>query len=245
MTTDIVPQTGGLLAPNKETEIIVARALNGAEREPIPHGGALLLPTMPTKAERALLQARHKAIASHLLDFDKRIVARAVADVIGCYRNFIKPNENPEHVIAKYVKELQGIPTWACVRACNAIRNLQAPSFSIVHPFSTLQLRDLAESYVARLRDEAETISRILRAKPLPPPISEEQRERIKRSFGRLAYQLRRKTDQQWRSESAPAMQWLNARHTARILQEYRANSQEPKYAGDTLLSPALLRTLR
>jgi len=233
---------------NPSTDAIVAAYMNTATR---PKGwrGNLQIEKAISRQDRAALTTRHKAISDHLLDFDKKAVAAAVLDAMTSYRSFFKPEESDtrvkQQVVAKYVKELQGIPTWACVRACNTIRLGQAPGISQIHPFSAIQLRVLASSYIDRLREEAESISQLLRAEVASLPPDEETAKRVKLGLERLGFRLRKAGEKEFaerRAKTAPSTQEANQRS---VLAEYAKAGEEPKFSGGILISPALLKSIK
>jgi len=228
------------LDTDSEVASIVDRCLSGAVRE----FGNLLMLNAPSVEDRRRLSARNRSIVDGLSHFDQHAVASAVADCIACYRNFIKSEEAPEKVVAKYVKELQGVPTWACVQACDSIRAATAPGISLQYPFSTMQLRELAESYTLRFREEAARISSILRGKSLPAPISDEERAKVHRNLARLAHKMKLKLVQEARVRAAPGNALMKEASERFLLRELIAKGQ-PGAATALAPSPSLLSVLQ
>lgn len=244
-TLPAIPSSSGYLAHDPSVANVLGSYLSKAERIGV---GQLQLPDPITKEHRAMLQARHRQIAKHFAAFDKKAIAVAVLDAATCYRNFFKSEEASievkMQVVTKYVKELQGIPTWACLRACNVIRMGQAPGISMVHPFSAIQLKVLAESYVERLREEATSISQVLMASVAPQPQSPEIQAKVKTALGRLAFSLGRAARKQIDAEVAERGPRLRQANQRSILAEYEKQGEAPKYSGGILISPALLKSI-
>lgn len=226
------------LMPDREADMMRAQCMSGGEWE---YGRWLMLnPPSPEVKER--LQKRHRDIATNLSHHDRLAVAAAVSDVMACYRNFVKAGENPEKVVAKYVKELNGIPTWACVRACDAIRNGHAKDISLEFPFSTIQLRALAESYIKRLQDEAREISQIMLGGVLPAPASPEMRAKVGRNLARLAFKMRGDRKREDDAILKPMLARMKHETDDTIIREYRHKGEAPVFAsGNVLVSPQLL----
>lgn len=165
---------------------MTAWCLSGAEREP---GQPLRLLNVPSREQRAVLQKRHKELTTHMAQRDNSIIADAVTALLGCYRNALKPGEDIRPVAAKYVKELHGLPTWACVRACDAIRLHQYADCITFVP-STIRLREIAASYCATIVREATEIFDVLRGERLDVQVSAEERQRIALGFKKLSQEL-------------------------------------------------------
>ncbi len=226
-----------MLMPDREADMMRAHCMSGGEWE---YGKWLMLnPPSPEVKER--LQKRHRDITTNLSHHDQHAIAAAVSDAMACYRNFIKATEDPKKVVAKYVKELNGIPTWACVRACDAIRHNQAPGISLEFPFNTMQLRALAESYIHRLQDEAREISQIMLGGILPPPATPEMRARIGRGLARLAFKMRGDIKRDDDAARKPMLARMKQETDDTILREYRHRGEAPVFAGNVLVSPQLL----
>lgn len=194
MTSSILPPSLPTPAPDREVARIVGWCLNGAERD---FAGRITgLANWPSEQDRDAMQRRHRALAQHMAQRNDHAIGEAVTALIGCYRNALKPGEDVRPVTAKYVKELHGLPTWACVRACDAIRDHKYQDCITFIP-STIRVREIAASYVETVTREATEIFHVLRAKRLPAPVSEAERERIKFGFQKLSEDLRRANDPQ------------------------------------------------
>lgn len=229
------------LMPDREADKLRAQCMSGGEWE---YGRWLMLnPPSPETKQR--LEKRHRDIATNLMHHDTKTIAAAVADVIACYRNFVKKDEKASSVITKYVKELHGIPTWACVRACDAIRNNQAPGISLEYPFNTIQLRALAESYIKRLQDEARELSQIMLGGHLPPPAPPEARARIARGMQRLAFRLGSSIERDRRATVKPMLERMAGENENTIIREYRNKGDAPVFAGNFLVSPQLVNQIQ
>lgn len=212
--------------------------------------GALLLLHPPTDAERVELSRRHKSIVSNLTHFDEHQISSAIAETIACYRNFVKPEDGSKNesgalkVLRKYVNEMRGIPTWAIVKACYAIRTGTAPGISMQFPFSTIELRVLAESYITKFQDEATEISRILLGKPLPEPISDEERKRLGRKFERLAHKMKTKLSREKELRAKPGNEIMR-QASERLLQREFDSVGHPRGKSELAPSLALLGVLQ
>jgi hypothetical protein len=234
--------------PARDDEVarLVEYFLSGSHRD---QGQRVLMPDRwPTPEQRARLAARYRLLIEHLSDHDRRAVGAAVADLLACYRNALRPNEDVKTVVAKYVQELAGVPTWACLRACAAIRLGQAPGISLAFPPSTIELRHLASSYCATVHREVRDIFEVLHARRGPTQISDEERLRVSTKLKTLASELREHAaqtvaaDTEARSRIAAAV----VEHGHHLIErEYRAAGLEPvRGRHGELLSLSLARQL-
>lgn len=184
-----------------ETARVLDWCRSGASRR---EDGKLALLNPPSPRQRDLLARRHKALGVALLGHDRRMIAKAVSEMLDCYRNALKPGEDAKNVTAKYVQELAGLATWACVRACFAVRMGEAPGVSLQFAPSTIQLRVVASSYVAPWLREATEIFEVLQAGKAAPEVTGEQRDKVGKLLAGLADEMRGRTASE-RQETAPA----------------------------------------
>lgn len=222
------------------------RCLSGAEW----NFGSLLMLHPPSEADRAELSRRHKSIVNNLTHFDEHQISAVIAETIACYRNFVKPEDSTKNesgavkVLRKYVNEMRGLPTWAIVKACYAIRTGTAPGISMQFPFSTIELRVLAESYITRFQDEATEISRILLGKALPEPVSDEERAKVKRKLNRLAHKMKMKLASDRELRAKPGNE-LMRQASDRFLQRELAERNIPASAVACAPSPYLVEIIK
>ena len=103
-----------------EVDQIVRWAVSGATRE--HHRAVWQLINVPSARQREILQTRLTSLASALKHGNQRRIAKACSDLLDCWRNAVKPGEEPSRVVAKYAQELQDLPDWAVDLACIKIR---------------------------------------------------------------------------------------------------------------------------
>lgn len=207
---------------------------SGAE---VDRGRLVLSPEKwPTAAQRELLESRHKQLVAHLGQHDRSIIGAAVIELLGCYRNALKPGEDAQAVAAKYVKEMAGLPTWACLRACTSVRLNHAEGFSMDYPPSTIKLRDYAASYCAVAMRETSDIFAVLHAARGPSKVSDDERERVGEKLKGLAEQLRANvaggTDTLDRHHLDAKLAATRSHNESLKLREYAARGLEPVYTG-------------
>jgi hypothetical protein len=165
--------------------LLIDRCMCGAQRV----GTTLQLMNFPSDRQRAMLVKRHADIAAVFTQQDRQAIGAAVSELLSCYRNGVRMDEDAKKVTTKYVAELRDLPTWAIIRACDAMR-LGVADQSPDHPPSTIKIRQLAESYVTTMRREAVSISEILKAEKMKPEVPPEVRKEVGRRFGELAKEM-------------------------------------------------------
>jgi hypothetical protein len=197
--TDNLPATRPHFAPvsyDAATNYIVRSVRSGGHYE----GKDFVSLRLPTPEQRQALLVRSRALQSALDMWDNKAVAQSVADLLSCWRDALLVGNNDDRpkalrqIVAKFVQELKGIPTWACQRACDTIRMGNAPSYleiSMAYPCSTIQVRVLAMSYVEIWRKELIDVHDALRAKKIEVAIPQEERERVKNGLDALAKDMR------------------------------------------------------
>ena len=179
-------------------------ATSGAE---MPIGGRWQLINMPGSYDREKLQVRRAALSKAAIGkSERKPAARAITEMLLCYRNATRANEDVRDVVTKYVTELHDLPTWAIEMACNAIRLGQAKNISMTYPPSTIELRVLVLSYLKPLRDEMINIDQVLTAEKYREPISDAERQRVGVKMKNLADELRDKASDEFSEETKSEM---------------------------------------
>lgn len=162
-----------------------------------PERGPIELARLPTPEHRQVLVERQRDLVTALTKFDRREVGAAVGEMLTCYSKYqlVKPSADDkkafQETVTKFVKELQKIPTWACVRACAAIRDGVAPDISLKFPPSTIEVKTLAESYLQPIKTELVAIGEILGAVKAAPVVTDEQRKEVAAKLKTFGEELR------------------------------------------------------
>lgn len=232
-------------------DLTLRRILSGSHRE----GRRVLLINMPEPQEKAQLARRARAILRALRLWNTEEVVRAISRMLSCFEQYLHETGDDgravanKKIAAKWAAELQGVPSWAIERACDAIREGRAEGVSKDFPPSIPRVRDLAESYCAEYRMELDKIGDALRGEPFIEPPSAEERDRVSTKLRTFADALRADVEQQAQAERAPpdsaAMDAQRAEQAHRaFLAEYKALGIEPIMAGGMIISPALLQSL-
>lgn len=194
MTLPAVARNGEVALYDAESDKILRHCLSGSVRI----GNVLELINCPSQAARRVLSNRHKSLVQSLAGFDREVVADAVTEVLGCYSQYHRSNMDKKslrHVVVKYVAELHGLPTWACVKACDSIRMGTAANISPTYPPSTIEVKTLAQSYTAPIRSELEQIGSVLQGVKAPPQLTPDERKALGLKFQGLADEIRGRTE--------------------------------------------------
>lgn len=211
-------------------------------------GKTLQIFNWPSAEQRQRMVARHQQLMAALTGHDRKVIGLAVMDLLGCYRNALKPGETAKSVAVKYVQELHGLPTWACERACVSIRLGHAPGISLDYPPSTIALRKLVETYVAAAVREANEISEVLRAEKAHEPITPEARQELAHKLAKLADELAAKdaeeVEQLAAHHIAEREQRAREAHRRQIEAEYARIGVDPVETAGMLVTPSLLKSL-
>jgi hypothetical protein len=155
----------------------------------------------PEAGERAKLVARHKVLVQWLTTSDRKKIGAAIGEMLLGYAKFqlLKSDESTleafQEIVAKFVSELNGVPTFAVLRACHAIRTGQGGSdISLVHPPSTIAVYVLAQSFARPTRIEEGHIRIALHGAVQEPTVTPEQRQVVAGKLRRMADELRKRT---------------------------------------------------
>lgn len=179
---------------------VIALSLSGAYRE----GKTLTLMNPPTKDQRQALAVRQRVLLTHLGRHDRKAVAKAVFEMISCYPQMMKLKaDEARPIVAKYVQELSGVPTWACEYACNTIRMGNAPGVSLQYVPSTMQVLQAALDYAKTWRDEATAIGQILSGSKYEKRVSDADREKVAIRLAQLGESMRGKISAERDAERA------------------------------------------
>lgn len=207
------------------------------------------LPTLPSHAQRSLMQARSVELHGAL-----RPITYADADMVnattllrlflGGYLNL--KSDNPEQTARAYVKVYLGDqPLWAIIQACNDFKNHRVYDldsegkkipFTLDYAPSGARMRSQCQKITERFREEQGRLSRVLAitvAKPAERHISTEEATRVREGILALSQRLssgivrERAEDQAKRRAEIEA---ANAR-TARIMEEARRRNADAEGA--------------
>ena len=156
----------------------------------------------PEAGERAKLVARHKVLVQWLTHSDRKKIAAAIGEMLLCYSKFqlLKSATDPEmlvafqNIVAQFASELNGVPTFAVLRACHAIRTGQGgPEISMAHPPSTIAVYVLAQGFARPARIEERHVHQALHGAPLEPTVTPAQREAVAGKLRRMADDMRKR----------------------------------------------------
>jgi hypothetical protein len=211
-------------------------------------GAKLVIHHDMTDEQRAKLKQRRDELKKSLTEHNRQQMAADIGAALGCYPQFAKLSaDEAKKLIAKYVSEMRGIPTWAVSRACYQIRTGSADDISKDYIPTTIRIRELAQAIAKPMVSEVIQIERLLRAEKYRPPATPEERERVKAGFATLVAEQKR-----WLKERDDAFEELRAAQGRKLakadqrvmLAEYGRAGLDPVYAGDVLVSPSLARLL-
>lgn len=196
---------------------VLARCLSGSYRGSL---NKLELINYPDTASRDVLAARHKALVGTLKGFDRKTVGEAIFELLNCFNQYqgkasAEDKKAMKDAIAKYVMELQHapqIPTWACLQACDAIRlaKSEASHLSRTFPPSTIEVRALAQTYVAPVHGELQQIGDVLQGVQAPPQLSPEERKALGAKLQTLGDELRGRERQQESARERPVSSFFD-----------------------------------
>lgn len=193
MATDLaIAQTSSVALPipraSPAADTLLRWARSGAYRT---RGQARLqLVNVLTAAEREILKRRWIELRDHLRNLNKQIVVAALIELFGCYRNVLKAGEDAREVAMKYLRELDGLPTWAIVRACEQIRGGGYDEHKSWPP-STIALRGIVRSYCDLPQQEMHQIAEVLQGEAAPEAVSDAEKDRVHGLLRGLADDLR------------------------------------------------------
>ncbi len=141
-----------------------------------------------------MLSERVRLLMASFKHHDRKEIAILIMDMLASYdvaqiKQLTAAERKAAAVI--YVRELQGIPTWAVQEACNRIRLGTAPDISHSYKPTPIQVRVLAVSIAQPWKQEALRIGEILGAPEYVEGPSEEERERLAIKWRSLAEALK------------------------------------------------------
>lgn len=212
---------------------------------------------VPTPAERKQLEQRQRQLAIAArgcagTDVEKRKAGAAIAEMLdGFTRSRNLDDAAKRNMVAGLVADLQALPAWAIIRACDRVRRGEAPGIDMAWLPTTPQMFSLAAAELGPLRIEERAIVATLAMVPRGGALTEEERKqraeaadawlsrkdpRAARMEDSKAFVGTKTTDDQQRQRRA-----LNDRF---MLQEYQKLGVEPVYSDGNLVSPALLKTI-
>jgi hypothetical protein len=174
----------------------VSTLLSTLIRKDVAGNATGFLSRRPTEDERRALQERAVSLRSYLKRPNKEKVRVAISEMLLCYSKYqtIKADKNAEEsfkeIVSKFVQELQDVPQFAILRACQAIRMGQASGISLEYPPSTMQVRACAMVYASSLFTEIRHVHAALTGEEETKPISPEERERVRQGLLELSARL-------------------------------------------------------
>jgi hypothetical protein len=196
---DMIPQD------DDRTSKIRAWCWSGAQNDVAARSVRLI--NMPNEDQKVLLRERRELLVGRLssANCDSRPykkVGAACLQMLVCFsQNQQGRNESEKEyeqrirqLVAVYVAELRKEPLWIIEVVCSKIRAGLLQGFSPTYAPSTIQVQSACKEYKAQFLEEAIQIGNILRALPAVPPITEEERERVKKKFAELLAGMHSKT---------------------------------------------------
>ena len=233
-------------ARSREVRDIIERCLSGS----ICDGSTsykIALINLPSEADRGRLKARYVELIKALHDHDRKEIGALIAEMLGSYdvaKKKYKTKKEMLEVVAKYVQELKGVPTWAVQIACEKIRMGTAPDISHIYEPTTIQVRVLAVSIAQPFKQEAINIGNVVAAEQYHEPVSEEERARVAPLLTELADKMKLKLEEDYRDRLEKNAPRIKKMTEDIIKREYAARGEEPRYAGDILISPSLIKVI-
>lgn len=213
--------------------------MSAAERD---SNGKLWLRNMPTAASRQLLSVRVNALLASFKDHDRREIAIAVMEMLASYdvaQSKQLTAAERKAAVTVYVRELQGVPTWAILEACNKIRLGTASEISHTYKPTPIQLRVLAVEIASPWKREALQIGEILTAEKYQEGPSEEERGRVAVKMRTLADELKGELVASERQRDEPLLRRYAEQTDKAIKREW--GDQEPPKAGELMISRSLV----
>jgi hypothetical protein len=258
MTQDVANRTYLANRPSirsREVGDIIDWCMSASERDA---AHKLHLRNMPNEGSRQILAVRVRELLGSFKQHDKKEIAVAIMDMLASYdvaqAKQLTAAERKAAVVV-YVRELQGVPTWAVQEACNKIRLGTAPDISHAYKPTPIQVRVLAISIAQPYKQEAMQISEILVAPEFVEGPGEEERDRVAIKWRSLADALKNhelsdsdalmnKLAELERERNVAMLRRLSERSTAAITQEWKDAGQKPPMAGDVPISRALVKLI-
>ena len=210
-------------------------------------GYKIALINMPSEAARGRLKARYDELMKALRHHDRKEIGAVIADMLGSYdvaKKKYKTKKELYEVVAKYVADLHGVPTWAVQIACERIRMGSAPDISHVYEPTTIQVRVLAVSIAQPFKQEVINIGNILSAEQYHEPVSIEEQNRVAPLLRELADTMKLKLEADYREQQERYAPRAKAISENMIKREYAARGERPRMAGDLLISSALVKQI-
>lgn len=167
---------------------LIAWLNSGVERDA---DGKMVLRNPLSDGNRQRLIQRRNDLRKSICDRNRDQMMADIAAMLRCFRPYlVMTKDDVQKIVASYVTELKGVPTWAVSRACYQIRTGAAPDISQDHPPSTIRVRVLALSIAQPSITEVIQIERLLTARKWVPPATPEQRAKVNEGFVKLVSDL-------------------------------------------------------
>jgi hypothetical protein len=234
-------------ARSHEARGIIERCLSGSVCDSTT-GYKIALINLPSEAERGRLQARYTELMKALRDHDRKEIGAVIADMLGSYdvsKKKYKTKKDMYEVVAKYVADLSGVPTWAIQIACERIRMGVAPDISHVYEPTTIQVRVLAVSIAQPYKDEVISIGNIMMADQYIEPVSAEEQARVGPLLRQLADGMKANLAEEERQHIEAYHARQQPRRAKFIEAEWAAHGEKPLMAGGVMVSRSLSELLK
>ena len=232
-------------AHSHEARGLIRHCLSGAVCDGST-GYKIALINMPTEAERGRLKARYTELMKSLKDHDRKEIGAIISEMLSSYnvaKQRYKTKKDMMEVVARYVADLHGVPTWAVQTACERIRMGVAPDISHVYEPTTIQLRVLAVSIAQPYKEEVIAIGNIVSAEQYIEPVNEEMRARVGPLLRGLADGMKAKLAEEERQRIEAYHERMKPNRAKFIEREWAAHGEKPP--GKTLVSRSLVELLK
>src|SRR5215831_10513372 len=247
MTTEVARQTSSRM-PSRSIEVrdTIERCLSGAICDGSTNYKITLI-NLPSEADRVRLKARHTELMKALHDHDRKEIGASISEMLMSYdvaKKKYKTKKEMLEVVAKYVQELKGVPTWAVQIACEKIRMGTAPDISHIYEPTTIQVRVLAVSIAQPFKQEAINIGNIVTADQYREPVSVEEQARVAPLLRELADNMKLKLEADYRDQQEKYAPRAKQISEDMIRREYAARGEKPRMAGDLMISTSLVKQI-
>lgn len=239
--------------PSRDLVDLVDWCMSASERD---GHGKLYLRNVPGEKDRRLLSERVHVLMASLKDHDQREIAIMIGDMLAAYdvaqAKQITAAERKAAIVV-YVRELHGVPTWAIAEACNRIRFGTAPDISHQYKPTPIQVRVLAVSIAQPWKQQVMLIGEILTAQTYHEGPSEEERKGIAIKWRALADALKagpiedglmNRLAEVDSERNEALLRRMTARSGDLIKRMWAARGEQPRMAGNLLISPSLVKQL-
>jgi hypothetical protein len=228
------------LLPDVEAEQLVA-SFKFSELD-----GHRYIDRLPTAPERSKLQRRLQDIARTLRPIEGTMTdLDAAARALGTMFNSMPSmrNANATDTINAFLLHLKEFPLFALERACHDVASNKVKGLDPDFPPTSARIAEVAQNYTSQAAVEKLRYERVTGATKknlLPPPVSEEDAEKMRGLLSGLAAQMQAKTDALLSEEQEARKRRTLEANQREIERAYAARGEEPKRFGTILISPQL-----